>query len=35
MILNDGSFKPHHKPDGTIQFINKESNSPPNLIKHL
>ena len=32
--LNDGSFRPCHKPD-IIQYINKESNHPPNLIKHL
>ena len=33
--LNDGSFRPCHKPDDVIQYINKESNYPPNLIKHL
>ena len=33
--LNDGSFRPCHKPDDIIQYINKESNHPPNLIKHL
>ena len=33
--LDDGSFKPYRKPDDNIQYINKESNHPPNLIKHL
>ena len=33
--LNDGFYKPHHKPNDIIQFINKESNNPPNFIKHL
>ena len=32
--LNDGSFKPCDKPD-IIQYVNKEFNHPPNLIKHL
>ena len=33
--LNNGSFKPYHKPDDIIQYINKESNHPPSIIKHL
>ena len=33
--LNDGSFRPCDKSDGIIQYINKEFNNPPNLIKHL
>ena len=33
--LNDGSFRPCDKPDDIIQYINKESNHPPYLIKHL
>ena len=32
---NDGSFRPCDNPDEIIQYINKESNHPPNLIKHL
>ena len=32
--LNDGSFRPHHKPDDIIQYVNKESNHPLNIIKH-
>ena len=32
--LNDGSFRPCDKPDD-IQYIDKESNHPRNLIKHL
>ena len=33
--LNNGSFKPYHKPDDIIQYINKESNHPPSIIEHL
>ena len=33
--LNKGSFKPYRKPDDIIQYINKESNHPPSIIKHL
>ena len=33
--LNDGSFIPCDKSDDIIQYINKEFNHPPNLIKHL
>ena len=33
--LNDSSFRPCDKPDDIIQYINKECNHPPNLIKHL
>ena len=33
--LNSGYFKPYHKPDGIIQYINKESNHPPSIIEHL
>ena len=33
--LNNGSFKPYHKPDDIIQYINKESNHPPSIIKLL
>ena len=33
--LNDGSFRPCDKPNDIIQYINKEFNYPPNLIKHL
>ena len=33
--LNGGSFRLCHKPYDIIQYINKESNHPPNLIKHL
>ena len=33
--LNNGSFKPYYKPDDIIQYINKESNHPPSIIKHL
>ena len=33
--LDNGSFKPYHKPDDIIQYINKESNHPPTITKHL
>ena len=33
--LNDGSFRPFDKSDDIIQYINKEFNHPPDLIKHL
>ena len=33
--LNNGSFKPYHKPDDFIQYINKGSNHLPSIIEHL
>ena len=33
--LKNSSFKPYHKPDDIIQYIVKESNHPPSIIKHL
>ena len=33
--INNGSFKPYHKPDGIIQYINKEFNHPLSIIEHL
>ena len=33
--LKDGSFRPCDKSDDIIQYINKEFNHSPNLIKHL
>ena len=33
--LNDDSLRPCDKSDDIIQYINKEFNHPPNLIKHL
>ena len=33
--LTNGSFKPYHKPDDIIQYINEEFNHPPSIIKHL
>ena len=33
--LNNGFFKPYHKPDDIIQYVNKESNHPSSIIKHL
>ena len=33
--LNNDSFIPYHKPNNIIQCINKESNHPRSIIKHL
>ena len=33
--LNNGSFKPYHKLDDIIQYVNKESNHLPSIITHL
>ena len=35
LSLHDDSFRPCDKSDDIIQYINKEFNHPPNLIKHL
>ena len=32
LTLNNGSFKPYHKPDDIIQYINKESDHLPSII---
>ena len=33
--LNDGTFKPYLKPDNTLQYINTQSNHPPNVIRQI
>ena len=33
--LQDGTFRPYHKPVDQIQDIHTESNHPPNIIKHI
>ena len=33
--LSDGSYKPFHKPNSEINYIHRESNHPPNIIKQL
>ena len=33
--LNDGTYRPYEKPDNIIQYINVESNHPPNIIKPI
>ena len=33
--LPDGSYKPFHKPNSEINYIHRESNHPPNIIKQL
>ena len=33
--LSDGSYKPFHKPNSEINYIHRESNHPPSIIKQL
>lgn len=33
--LNDGKYKPYHKPESVIQYINIESNHPPSVINEI
>ena len=33
--LNDGTYRPYHKPDNNLQYINTQSNHPPNIIRQL
>ena len=33
--LSDGSYKPFHKPNSEINYIHRESNHPPTIIKQL
>ena len=33
--LKDGTYKPYHKPDNKITYINAQSNHPQNTIKQL
>ena len=33
--LEDGSFRPYHKPDDETSYIHAESDHPPNIIKQL
>ena len=33
--LDDSTYRPYHKPDNNIQYINTQSNHPPNIIKQL
>eukprot|EP00794_Sanderia_malayensis_P012498 gene12498-13784_t len=33
--LNDGTYRPFHKQNSVIQYINVESNHPPNIIKQV
>ena len=33
--LQDGTFKPYHKPGDQMRYIHMESNHPPNIIKHI
>ena len=31
--LNNSNYKPYHKPDNEILYIDKDSNHPPSIIK--
>ena len=33
--LNDGSFRPYHKPDNETNYIHAQSDHPPSIIQHL
>ena len=33
--LLDGTYKPYQKPENTLQYIHKESNHPPYIIKQI
>lgn len=33
--LNDGTYRPYSKPDNKLQYINTQSNHPPNVIKQI
>ena len=33
--LNNGTFRPYHKPDNEISYININSNHPQNIIKQI
>ena len=33
--LNSGKYRPYKKPNDELQYINKHSNHPPNIVKHL
>ena len=33
--LEDGSFRPYLKPDNKLQYINTQSNHPPNVIRQI
>lgn len=33
--LNDSTYKPYHKPDNELNYVHKDSNHPPNIIKQI
>ena len=35
MNLNDGTYRPYHKPNDEVMYIHSESNHPPAIIKQL
>ena len=35
LTLLNGTYKPYQKPENTLQYIHKESNHPPYIIKQI
>ena len=33
--LNEGTYKPYHKPDNETNYIHKDSNHPPSIIRQI
>jgi len=33
--LNDSTYKPYHKPENETNYVHKDSNHPPNIIKQF
>ena len=33
--LNSGTFQPYHKPDSEINYVHKQSNHPPSIVKQI
>ena len=33
--LNNGTFKPYHKPDNEVNYVHVHSNHPPNILKQI
>ena len=33
--MNNSTYDPYHKPDNKILYIDKDSNSPPNILKQI
>ena len=33
--LTNGTYRPYHKPDNIVDYVHKQSNHPPNIIKQI